>query len=162
MDNASKSLLIAGAILMAILLITCGIYVYNNSGSLAASKANAQAESLNLTRFNNEYQMYEGNQKGSNVKGLMQKAASNNAELYQRQDTIPDCVCIRTKSKGILNQIKDAETKRGLTTREYGVRYPNNIQEISKYINLNKTYVVSFGYNNKGYIWEIWINDINN
>ncbi len=107
MDNASKSLLIAGAILISILLITCGIYIYNNSGNLAASKASAQSESLNLTRFNSDYQMYEGKQKGSNVRGLLQKAASNNSELYQRQDTIPDCVCIRTKSKEILNQIKD-------------------------------------------------------
>lgn len=160
MENTSKSLLIAGAILIAILLISAGIYIYNNSGNLAAIKASAQVENMNLIRFNNDYTMYEGVQNGRNVRALLQKAVSNNEELYQEQNTIPDCVCIRTKSKTILNQIKDAETKRGLTTREYGVRYPSNIKEISKYIAINKNYNISFQNNSKGYVWEIWINEI--
>lgn len=159
MENASKSLLIAGAILIAILLISMGIFIYNNTGSMAASQSGSEAEKMKIIRFNNEYTMYEGRQNGSNVKRLLQSASLNNSELYNSQDTIQDCVCIRTKSKEILNQIKDAEFKRGLTTREYGVRYPSNIKEISKYIMSGKNYDISFNYNKRGYIWEIWINE---
>lgn len=147
MENASKALMIAGSILIAILLISIGIYLYNNSGSMAISNASSSSQEMQIIRFNKQYTMYEGKQKGSSVKRLLTSASANNAELYQRQDTIPDCVCIRTKSNEILSQIKDAETKRGLTTREYGVRYPNNIAEISRYISNNAYYNISFNYN---------------
>lgn len=149
MENASKALIIAGAILISILIISIGIYLYSNSGSMAILNANASSQEMLIMKFNKEYTMYEGNQRGTAVKRLLSMASTNNAELYQRQDTIPDCVCIRTKSKDILNQIKDSEVKRGLTTREYGVRYPNNISDISNYIKKTASYNISFNYNQK-------------
>lgn len=158
MENTSKALLIAGAILLAILLISIGIYVYNNYGQLAIAKTSSTVNEMIITRFNNEYLMYEGTQKGTNVKNLLQCASANNLELYQSQATIQDCVCIRTKCNDILSKIKDAETKRALNgSRWYGVRYPNNINEIAGYISKSKKYNISFNYNSKGYIWEIWI-----
>lgn len=149
MGNTSKALIIAGAILMSILLISIGIYIYNNSSSMAILNTHSGNQEMQVIIFNNQYTMYEGKQNGSSVKRLLESASTNNAELYQKKDTIDDCVCIRTNSKEILSKIKDAETKRGLTTREYGVRYPSNITEISKYISNSVYYDIAFKYNKK-------------
>ena len=59
MENASKALIIAGAILIAILLISTGIYLYNKSGSMAISNANASSQEMLIMKFNKEYTMYE-------------------------------------------------------------------------------------------------------
>lgn len=161
MENTSKTLLIAGAVFLVILLISLGIYAYNNFGTLATSETNSGVNQMMIVKFNNEYLLYEGRQNGSSVKSLLQCASANNYELYQRQDTIEDCVCIRSKSKDILNKINDLETKSVLSgNRDYGVRYPNYIAKVSSCIEKNKTYNISFNYNSKGYIWEIWINDV--
>lgn len=149
MENTSKSLLIVGVILIVIIIISLGIYIYENNTSITRSATNSGIEELELTKFNNQYVIYKGRQKGSNVKNLLQYASINNSELYKRKDTIQDCVCIRSKSKEIVNNIKDAEIKRGLTTREYGVRYPQNINMISSYIQKSKIYNVEFNYNEK-------------
>ena len=70
MENASKALLIAGAILICIVLISIGMLVLNSTtdvteqvGDITASQA-AQA-------FNNQYMNYDGMQKGSSVKRLI-------------------------------------------------------------------------------------------
>lgn len=52
MENASKALIIAGAILIAILLISTGIYLYNKSGSMAISNANASSQEMLIMKFN--------------------------------------------------------------------------------------------------------------
>jgi ribosomal protein S4E len=161
MENASKSLLIAGAILLAILLISLGIFLYNNAGEMAILKTSSETNEIQLIKFNNQYLMYEGNQKGSNVKTLLNYAANNNETLYKDKNSITDCVCIRTKIKEIIDSFSENSMKVGLNgSRSYGVYYPENIYRIMNVIKSSKTYNIEFKYNDKGYIWEIWINDV--
>lgn len=157
MDNASKALIIAGSIVVTIFLITLATYIIqNNNQSLLA---NSKILEMDLIQYNKEYELYEGKQKGNNVKELLKRATINNTELYQRQDTIEHCVCIRSDVKDIVNRIRDNEIKQALNgTRWYGVRYPSNINEIAQLIRASQTYIISFKYNDSGYIWEIWIN----
>ena len=77
MENASKALLIAGAILICIVLISVGMLVLNSTtdvtdqvGDITTSQA-AQS-------FNSNFTGYTGKQKGSSVKQLMASIATSN------------------------------------------------------------------------------------
>lgn len=77
MENASKALIIAGAILLAILLISLGILVFNQASESANGNALTDAQK---TAFNQKFTKYEGDSvKGSMVKTMMQEVFANNA-----------------------------------------------------------------------------------
>ena len=63
MENASKALIIAGAILLSILLISLGIMVYNNAKG-TVNDANLDTESIQT--FNGKFTQYCGNNKSAN------------------------------------------------------------------------------------------------
>ncbi len=84
MENASKALIIAGAILLAILLISLGILIFNQAQDTVNNSGMSQAE---ITAFNNKFLKYEGTQKGSVVKSLINEiiasnSDSNNSKIY--------------------------------------------------------------------------------
>lgn len=77
MENASKALLIAGAILICIVLISVGMLVLNSTtdvtdqvGDITTSQA-AQS-------FNSNFTGYAGTQKGSSVRQLLGAVAASN------------------------------------------------------------------------------------
>ena len=78
MENASKALLIAGAILIVILLISLGIYIY--------SQAQQQIDAVNMDEqqvlaFNNKFAPYLGNNiTGSQVNALLQQVQASNSQ----------------------------------------------------------------------------------
>ena len=78
MENASKALIIAGAILIAILLISVGIMVMNSMNKpidQAASEADAQA----VRMFNAKFEPYlGGKQSASTAKSAISTANANN------------------------------------------------------------------------------------
>ena len=77
MENASKALIIAGAILLAILLISLGIMIFNQAQDTVNNSGMSQAE---LQAFNNQFIKYEGTRKGSEVKSLVSEVLASNAD----------------------------------------------------------------------------------
>ena len=77
MENASKALIIAGAILISILLITIGI-VLINSGRDVVDTGTAGMNSQQIQTFNAQFTPYEGTKKGSEIRGLWNAVASSN------------------------------------------------------------------------------------
>ena len=78
MENASKALIIAGAILLAILLISLGIMIFNQAQDTVNNSGMSQAE---MTAYNNKLLKYEGdNQPGSVVKSLYNEVYASNKE----------------------------------------------------------------------------------
>ena len=79
MENASKALIIAGAILLSILIVSLGIMVYNNARNTVG---NASLNKQEIESFNSEWLAYEGtNKTASEVKAMIQAVnASNSAE----------------------------------------------------------------------------------
>ena len=77
MENASKALIIAGAILLSILLISLGIMVYNNAKG-TVSDANLDAESVQA--FNTKFTQYGGTQRGTALNALIDAAIASNAK----------------------------------------------------------------------------------
>ena len=83
MENASKALIIAGAILLAILIISLGIKIYNQASGVVDSNA---MDEVAVTSFNEKFKQYEGNNiRGANVKALVNAIVQNN--LSNQGDT---------------------------------------------------------------------------
>lgn len=77
MENASKALIIAGAILLSILIISLGIMVYNNAKSTVGS-ANLDKESIQA--FNSQWESYIGNNRtASEVQAMISAVIASNA-----------------------------------------------------------------------------------
>ncbi len=77
MENASKALIIAGAILLSILLISLGIMIFNQAQDTVNNSGMSQAE---ISTFNNQFLKYEGSQKGSVVKSMINEVIASNSD----------------------------------------------------------------------------------
>ena len=83
MENASKALIIAGAILLAILLISLGIMVFTQAQETVNDTSLSQAE---VTSFNSTFLKYEGDDvSGTMVRSLISDVLANNGN-----DSNPD------------------------------------------------------------------------
>lgn len=82
MENASKALIIAGSILIAIMIISLGVLVFNNFGGKAKEMANMDEQEIKV--FNSKITPYLGNAiKGSQVNALLQYCLSVNMNAKQ-------------------------------------------------------------------------------
>ena len=91
MENASKALLIAGAILLCILIIAIGMFIYNSASSTITDSLTSLS-TQEVEAFNNQFTSYEGIQTGSNVKALMGRLIGN-ANIYRDESNkIPGVV----------------------------------------------------------------------
>lgn len=76
MENASKALIIAGAILLAILIISLGIMIYNQASGVVNNNAMSEVD---ITTFNQKFEQYVGDKvRGANVIALISAVKSNN------------------------------------------------------------------------------------
>ena len=77
MENASKALIIAGAILLAILIIGLGIFIYRQAANTVSDTGMDQ---LAIQQFNGQFENYiKDNVSGTTVKSLIQLVKTNNA-----------------------------------------------------------------------------------
>lgn len=88
MENATKALIIAGAVLISILLISVGIMVFNSaSDPINQSQNNSEAQAIQI--FNNTFTEYLGeNKSGSQVKNLVSAIIASNSKNEDHQVTI--------------------------------------------------------------------------
>ena len=78
MENATKALLIAAAVLIAILIISLGLAVYNSSAETVKQANLSQQE---VQAANEKYTRYDGQHKrGSEVNALLNTALSANLD----------------------------------------------------------------------------------
>lgn len=77
MENASKALIIAGSILLAIMIISLGVFVFNKFGGHAKEMANMDEQEI--ASFNSKITPYLGSAvKGSQVNSLLQYCLTSN------------------------------------------------------------------------------------
>ncbi len=75
MENASKALIIAGAILVSILIVSLGVLIFNRMGGSAKEAANMDEQEV--ANFNSKITPYVGkNISGSQVNALIQLVIS--------------------------------------------------------------------------------------
>ena len=76
MENASKALIIAGAILLSILIISLGVMIFGKAEGVIDSNA---MDEVAITTFNQKFTQYEGNNvRGANVNSLINTVVQNN------------------------------------------------------------------------------------
>jgi len=83
MENATKALLIAAAVLIAILLISLGVGVFNTASE---QMSGADLTEYEVQRFNDKFKQYEGkNVSGSEANALLDTVFNHN--LVQEDDS---------------------------------------------------------------------------
>jgi len=76
MENASKALIIAGAILLSILIIGLGMYIYSTSSGVFD---NNQLKEQQAKTYNDQFEKYCGEKiSGSNVRALYDAVRNHN------------------------------------------------------------------------------------
>ena len=141
MENASKALIIAGAILLAILIIGLGMFIYNQAADTLGS---TDLTGQQVDSYNREFLQYEGVRQGSEVRTLVNnvKAHNRNANDPSEQIQINDIVYDST------NSTVEAPTA-DITL--------NDITILSA-----KTYDVTFAFDpNSGYVTAVGIKEKN-
>lgn len=145
MENATKALLIAAAILIAIIIISLGIMVIRQ-GSETVNNVNLS--DTQREAFNSKWQVYNGQQSGTKVKALIKEALNNN-----RNDNNPKVkLYINTKTTFSGTETNyNCKSIYGDTNGSF-----KNIQpELSYYVD-SQTYTVDICEKN-GYVYSIHI-----
>ena len=84
MENASKALIIAGAILLAILIISLGIMIYQQASGVVNNNAMSEVD---ISSFNQKFLQYTGtNVRGAQVNSLLNQIQTNNV-TYQDDES---------------------------------------------------------------------------
>lgn len=88
MENATKALLIAAAVLIAILIISLGIVVYNKASEAMGS---IDMNEYQIQQFNDKFKKYEGiNVSGSEVNAMLETVFNHN----NSQEDSSTCVAV--------------------------------------------------------------------
>ena len=140
MENASKALIIAGAILLSILIIGLGMAIYQQaSGAIG----NANMDPQKIQAYNSEFASYEGTKSGTQVRALLDIIRSHN--LANTDDPSLNVVAMTSSAAGVTAAPTELVTAAA-------------INDIKKTINAGKTYTVNFGYDaNSGFIVAVGI-----
>jgi len=90
MDNASKALIIAGAVLIAVMLVSLGVLIYNQANQIVQDNA-TQMQGLSVSGFNNLFSAYYGNNKPSaTVRSLLEQVNATNRTSEDHQVEVVD------------------------------------------------------------------------
>lgn len=150
MENVSKALLIAGAILVAVLIIGVGMYI-NNSATGSTQAALDSFSTQETEAFNNQLEQYLGEKKGSDVDGLIGKLIANSATYKDELDKVPSFIIdSKVNTKG--TKVSNAE--RPTTSGNVG-EYVNQLSAIRSALEAKHNYKIEVSYDTTGYIGEI-------
>ena len=147
MENASKALIIAGAILLSILIIAIGIYIFNSAqGTIDSSLQSMTSQEVDA--FNSQFTSYQGDEvSGSNVKSLMTKLAANYGSYADEPSKVP------TVSDGTTTASYDSVSASSTA-------YTDNVSLIRNSLINKHTYEVTMNFGPAGIIDEITITDV--
>ena len=127
MENASKALIIAGAILIAIVLIAVGVLVVNNMNEPVEQGVEGMTDQAKQI-FNRKFESYQGTQNANNVRALLSAIITSNSSN---------------------TQIHKVKVTYESDEKEYNIPSSDSEDDISKAqrdITTDATYTVEFGY----------------
>lgn len=143
MENASKALIIAASVLVAILIVAMGVTIFNKAQN-SADTTNLDQTEINM--FNSKFERYSNNQLGSQVKSLISFAISNASTNKDDPVKLPEVILTN-------NTTADG----GASTEEELKAYIGNLGTIRNNIISTRTYNVTCHYANTGLIDNITI-----
>ena len=127
MENATKALIIAGSVLIAIVLIAIGIKILSSTSNVT-KQVDDTSKALEISVFNSQFLQYEGEQNKSQIRALL--------NLIRQVNT----------NKETKNQITIKYSKEGEAQDYDAVR--SNINMLSNF----ERRTISFDYDEAGYI----------
>lgn len=141
MENASKALIIAGAILLSILIIGIGVFIYNQA---ANTIKRANLSSQEIQQYNEPFEQYgESNVSGSMVMSLCDAVRNHN--LSNQTDPSKHIQIV----EGAATDPTPAHTT-AITAK--------SINDIKKKLKSGLTYNITYGYDDKtGFVTQIGI-----
>lgn len=151
MENASKALVIAGAILVSILIIGLGMMIFNNVSGFADTSS---VDALAVETYNKDFVTYEGtNVKGTNAKALVNKVIQHNLANSTDSSLWINVAYgdskLETALKATSNEVKDDDTISGFNSA---------IREKLNKIKTGYTYTITLGYDmNTGYVCYVGV-----
>ena len=143
MENASKALIIAGAILLSIAIIGVGMFVYNSVSETITGAADMSKDEINT--YNQTFANYEGVKNGSQVKQLCDQIRTHNNGT---QDD-PSLLITLVEGTAVDAEGPSAIGATGTTTAE--------INAIRNKILSGRQYTVSLGYDSVGRITQVGV-----
>lgn len=143
MENASKALIIAGAILLSILIIGLGMMIFQKAQG-AMEGAGLDTEKVNA--YNSKFEDYAGTCSGTNARALCDLVRShNNANVDDPSRQIK-------LTYGTANQVSTEPNESEIA--------PSAVNNVKDQIRAGKTYTVTLGYDTKsGYVVGIDITE---
>lgn len=123
MENATKALLIAAAVLIAILIISLGLVVYNSSAETVKSANLSQQE---VQSANEKFARYNGeNKRGSEVNAMLQTVLNANVDAAAAKETDRQ-VSVTLDASEILSKTAKSITKQADTSKLYKIEVQYN------------------------------------
>lgn len=140
MENASKALIIAGAIILSILIIGLGMFIFQKANSATEG---ADLSSQKVKAYNSVFEQYVGTQTGINVKALLDEVRSHN---------------LANASDAYLNIDVQGSSQAATTTPPTAAVTAATVNTIRAKIQNGKSYTVDFGYDaSTGFIVAVGI-----
>ena len=151
MENASKALIIAGAILISILLISIGIILIN-SGRDITETGTSGMQSQKIQTFNAQFTSYEGKKKGSELKDLASVVRASNASDSAHQVSLVST--FKNGGNTVLTSISSL-----IGSRDYNVSLTYSDGTQTSYTTTGNIVKPAKFATENGYIMEIKISD---
>ena len=147
MENATKGLMIAGAILIAIVIIGIGVFLVAQAQGFMG-QGTAKFSEMEVKTFNSPYQNYEGQKRGSEVNSMISDIITNNIQAFKNNNLLV---------KGII-------LIHGSESNDLSASTLNDVQDklnsIRRNINPGKTYTIEItSFKDSGLIEKITIID---
>ena len=147
MENATKGLMIAGAILIAIVLIGIGVFLVSQA-QVFMDQGGDQFDEMTIMSFNSQFENYSGRRSGSEVKKLISIVNTNNLTAH-REETYTE--------EGIYLVFNDGKSEYTVDGR-VDTYQSSSANKASNAANTGKTYYVSIAnYNETGLVRYIGI-----
>ena len=161
MENASKALIIAGAILLSILIIAIGMFIYTSSQSTIQDSL-TQMSTQEIEAFNSQFTIYGGKQTGAKLKSLMGTLIANANTYREEPAKLPWVKAGKLDSTGSYKNNTPAVTKGGCESELNA--YVNALGYIRNHLEGKHTYTVVFSYSNNGVLTgiDVWYGTTNN
>ena len=118
MDNASKALIMAGAVLISIALVGVGVYIFSSTNTMVGG-ANQQLDDAAAQMTNSTLGQYAGTKvRGSTVKQLFEKARISNVNK-----TLPTEITVKLSNTEVTDTLSSASV---VDTKYYKVTVTDN------------------------------------
>ena len=152
MENASKALIIAGAILLAIAIIGIGMYVYQNA---AGAMEGTDTTDQQVSTYNQTFTNYAGTQRGSNVKTMCNTIANHNRTAADDSEKVQ----VIYSDSDFSNESADVDASE-IDVSKTTTSSINTIRDTN--VKSGVSYTINFAYDTtSGRITTVYINKIN-